>query len=87
MQRYLLQPARVEEALELGQLKVGSKEGLKALVDALFAVGKVRHMRCWLDLHLLFSGVGGGAHTVLMHAWLAGHRQQLASIWEMLGLI
>jgi hypothetical protein len=42
VQRYLLQPARVEEALEQGQLKVGSKEGLKALVDALFALGEVR---------------------------------------------
>jgi hypothetical protein len=51
MQRYLLQPARVEEALEQGQLKVGSKEGLKALVDALFAVGKVRdrvHFQAYL---------------------------------------
>jgi hypothetical protein len=41
VQRYLLQPARVEQLLEQVQLRVGTREGLKALVDALFAVGKV----------------------------------------------
>lgn len=42
MQRYLLQPARVEPLMEAQGLQVGSRQGLKALVDALFGVGKVR---------------------------------------------
>jgi hypothetical protein len=53
MQRYLLQPVQqLEQRLQQQQLQVGSKEGLKALVDALFAVGKVRRLFCRFDVHI-----------------------------------
>lgn len=41
MERYLLKPAQVAQALEEQQLRVGTKQGLRALVDSLFAVHNV----------------------------------------------
>lgn len=87
MQRYLLQPARVEPLMEAQGLQVGSRQGLKALVDALFGVGK----------HELQNKVLGGApleDAIKRSSWdkartdmaiaaqLALHRRQLAALVE-----